>query len=69
MADAGDEASEREERDRQASIAAFRSRPRPSGESAYFCRSCGKGIPDERRAAVPGTNVCGFCARHLTGGR
>ena len=69
MADIVDHASERETTDRAAALAAVRDRPRPTGASAYLCNSCGERIPDARRAAVPGTNVCGFCARHLVGAR
>ncbi|BAE49274.1 TraR/DksA C4-type zinc finger protein [Paramagnetospirillum magneticum] len=66
MADLADLAKEREEANREAALAAFRARARPTGESAYFCRSCGERIPDERRAAVPGTNHCTFCAQQIT---
>ena len=69
MADVIDAASDREEADRAAALAAVRNRPKPAAESAYFCKSCGERIPDARREAVPGTNVCGFCARQLTGAR
>jgi len=69
MADSADLASERETADRAAAVAAVLDRPRPAGKSAYLCNSCRERIPDARREAVPGTNVCGFCARHLTGAR
>jgi phage/conjugal plasmid C-4 type zinc finger TraR family protein len=65
MPDVADLASEREDWNREAALDAFRHRPKPSGESAYFCNSCGERIPDARRLAVPGTNVCGFCAMQL----
>lgn len=68
MADVADLAAEAEAKHRAAALAA-RNRPKSTGESAYFCSSCGERIPDARREAVPGTNVCGFCARHLTGAR
>jgi len=67
MPDFADEAKVREEAELEAALTAFKARPKPSGESAYFCRSCGERIEDGRREAVPGTNVCGFCARQLTG--
>ncbi|MBI3445623.1 MAG: TraR/DksA C4-type zinc finger protein [Magnetospirillum sp.] len=66
MADASDLATEREDRDREAALAAFRDRRRLVAESQVFCLSCGGRIPEARRHAVPGTNVCGFCARQLT---
>ncbi len=68
MPDTGDLAAEREEGFRAAALAAVRDRPRPEGDSAYFCCSCGERILDARRDAVPGTNVCGWCARDLAGG-
>jgi len=64
-----DHAAEREQADRDDALARHRARPRPAGDSAYSCRSCGERIPEARRQAVPGTNVCGFCARQLTGPR
>ncbi len=67
MADTGDLAAEREAVIREAALAASRRRRNATGDSAYFCRSCGERIPDGRREAVPGTNVCGFCARQLSG--
>jgi len=67
--DIGDLAAEREEGFRAAALAAVRNRPKTAGASAYFCHSCGERIPDARREAVPGTNVCGFCARQLTGAK
>ena len=69
MADDGDRASAAEQRNRAAALAAVLDRPRSTEESAYFCCSCGERIPDARREAVPGTNVCGWCARQLTGTR
>jgi phage/conjugal plasmid C-4 type zinc finger TraR family protein len=68
MADICDEAQEREETNRQDALAATRRRLKPTGESAYFCHSCGERIPDQRRAAVPGTKHCVFCTQQLTGG-
>ncbi len=69
MPDSGDLAADREAADREAALAAFRSRPRASGESARDCFSCGEPIPEPRRKSIPGTNICGFCARQLTRGR
>lgn len=37
--------------------------------SALLCATCGDRIPDARRAAVPGTQFCIHCARHLERGR
>ena len=65
MADEADLASEREEWHRAAALAAP-CHPRPAVESPVFCMSCGERIPDARRASIPGTNVCGLCARQLT---
>lgn len=36
--------------------------------SALLCATCGERIPDARRAAVPGTQFCIHCARHLERG-
>lgn len=35
---------------------------RPAGESATACIACGDPIPEERRAAVPGTPHCTDCS-------
>jgi len=67
VSDFADEAKVREEAELAAVLTAFKARPKPSGVSAYFCRSCGERIEEKRRDAVPGTNVCAFCARQLTG--
>jgi phage/conjugal plasmid C-4 type zinc finger TraR family protein len=65
MADWCDEAAAREEKFRAAAIARHQGRKRPDGESPGACVSCGEEIPQARREAVPGTDVCGFCAREL----
>jgi len=69
MPDIADRAQESETAEREAAIAAFRDRPKPAGESAYFCASCGDRIPDDRRNAVT-TDLCAFCATQIDkGGR
>lgn len=30
-------------------------------ESAEFCEECGEEIPEERRKAIPGVQLCIFC--------
>lgn len=30
-------------------------------ESAEFCEECGEEIPEERRKAIPGVQLCVFC--------
>jgi phage/conjugal plasmid C-4 type zinc finger TraR family protein len=69
MADIIDLAQQREEADREAALTAFQNRPRPKGESAYLCASCGERIDEQRRRAVRGTQFCTFCAQRLDGGR
>jgi len=36
-----------------------------SGESAEFCMECGAAIPEERRAAIPGVQLCVPCKSSL----
>ncbi|MDF3826314.1 MULTISPECIES: DksA/TraR family C4-type zinc finger protein [unclassified Pseudocitrobacter] len=33
----------------------------PKGESAKFCEECGKPIPEARRQAIPGVQLCVIC--------
>lgn len=33
----------------------------PQGESAYECAECGESIPDARRSALPGVQLCVAC--------
>lgn len=64
MADLIDQAQAHEELHRAQALAA-RPRPQPGGASAYACGSCGERIPEERRAAVRGCQLCAFCAGQL----
>lgn len=41
----------------------------PSGESALFCKNCGAAIPEARREAVPGVQVCVACQSASEGSR
>jgi phage/conjugal plasmid C-4 type zinc finger TraR family protein len=34
---------------------------RPSGASEFFCQSCGDEIPEKRRRALPGVELCVTC--------
>ena len=38
-----------------------------SGESARFCEECGSPIPEARRKAVPGVQLCIACQSALEG--
>ena len=40
---------------------AFARQHLPSGESAHECIECGEPIPEERRAALPGVQLCISC--------
>ena len=35
--------------------------PAPDQPSAVWCEGCGERIPDPRRAAVPGVQLCAEC--------
>lgn len=59
MADQIDVASEASEMLLSATIA---SRPRYVGVSAHECGECGDEIPQGRRDAVPGVQLCVECA-------
>ncbi len=37
----------------------------PSGESAHECIECGESIPPERRAALPGVQLCISCQEEV----
>jgi phage/conjugal plasmid C-4 type zinc finger TraR family protein len=46
----------------------------PQGPSATHCQGCGEGIPEARRAALPGVRLCIACqeqddqeVRHFSG--
>ena len=34
-------------------------------ESAEFCEECGDDIPEERRKAIPGVQLCVFCKERM----
>ena len=36
-----------------------------TGESAKFCEECDAAIPEERRAAIPGVQLCVACQSNL----
>lgn len=59
MSDWTDDATELEERQRQAALAA---RVVYSGESADECIECGYEISSARQMAVPGCTMCTDCA-------
>lgn len=59
MADVIDTAQERADLILAAQIHAAR---RPiAGISAMFCLDCDRPIPEERRAALPGVELCVYC--------
>jgi phage/conjugal plasmid C-4 type zinc finger TraR family protein len=39
-----------------------------SGESAEFCVECGSAIPEARRAAIPGAQLCVSCQSNSEAG-
>ncbi|WP_426111288.1 TraR/DksA family transcriptional regulator [Pseudomonas sp. DSP3-2-2] len=59
--DVFDRASEVEEANREAAIAAHLAQvPKPAGASALLCE-CGAAIPEGRRLALPGVLLCIDC--------
>lgn len=68
MADVADHSKAYQDRFVDDALARHQARPKLVGDSAYFCRSCGERIPDQRREAVPGTQDCTFCASQLDKG-
>jgi phage/conjugal plasmid C-4 type zinc finger TraR family protein len=60
MADVIDRAQEIDERIRESREAA-RLAKQPRGESYTHCLECGREIPEERRLAVPGVELCVPC--------
>lgn len=44
---------------------AFVRRHLPSGNSAYECAECGETIPEARRQALPGVQLCVACQETL----
>lgn len=74
MADIIDTAQERADLVLSAQIQA--SRATVAGVSAMFCIECNRPIPEERRAALPGVELCVYCkelaelnARHYRGNK
>ncbi|MDU6817819.1 MAG: TraR/DksA C4-type zinc finger protein [Leclercia adecarboxylata] len=60
MADFADDASAVEELQREAALSAHRINR--DAVSATHCAECGTSIPDERRKAIPGVELCFYCA-------
>lgn len=60
MADVADVAAEREAIFLAESLARA-GRAKPSGPSARYCAGCGEPIPEPRRVAVPGVELCISC--------
>jgi phage/conjugal plasmid C-4 type zinc finger TraR family protein len=58
-----DRASEQEEKDREAAIEAARGHYKRNWEvsSAQECVGCFSHIPEERREAIPGVQLCVAC--------
>lgn len=64
MSDDVDRAQAREEEFRQDALAERARRTQPAaGDSALCCVQCGQEIPDGRRQAVPGVQLCIECQR------
>lgn len=59
MADVIDTAQERADLILASQIQAARTNV--TGTSAMFCISCDQAIPEERRAALPGVELCVYC--------
>jgi phage/conjugal plasmid C-4 type zinc finger TraR family protein len=74
MADVIDTAQERA--DLVLSVQIQAARTTVAGVSAMFCIECNRPIPEERRAALPGVELCVYCkelaelnARHYRGNK
>lgn len=74
MTDVIDTAQERADLVLSAQIQAARTTV--AGVSAMFCIECNRPIPEERRAALPGVELCVYCkelaelnARHYRGNK
>lgn len=69
MTDVFDRATEREERCRADALQAQERRAGLTGktvnDSAFECAVCSAEIPQERRAAYPGTQLCVDCQSEL----
>lgn len=59
MADAMDLAQQREQEDRERHISIARSRI--AAPSRFLCEACETPIPEARRAALPGVELCVTC--------
>ncbi|EMA1801305.1 TraR/DksA family transcriptional regulator [Cronobacter turicensis] len=59
MADAMDIVQQREQEERERHI--HNARSRPVAPSLFVCESCGGPIPEARRIAVPGVELCVTC--------
>jgi len=59
MADSMDLVQQREQENRERHI--HNARSRPAAPSAFFCQVCDGPIPTERRAVVPGVELCVTC--------
>ena len=61
--DIADRAAQREETHRTAALAAHRARSflHNAPESAFECRRCATSIPQARRDALPGVQLCVHC--------
>ncbi|EBQ2674196.1 TPA: TraR/DksA family transcriptional regulator [Salmonella enterica subsp. enterica serovar Enteritidis] len=59
MADTIDLAQQREQEDRERHINTARSRI--AAPSSFFCEECDAPIPEARRAAIPGVDLCVTC--------
>jgi phage/conjugal plasmid C-4 type zinc finger TraR family protein len=59
MADLTDIAQERIERELDAKLATMRIAQNKNSEQ--FCLSCGNDIPEKRRIAIPGVQLCVGC--------
>lgn len=73
MADSMDQVQLRVEQERQRNIQ--KALARKPAVSSFYCESCGAPIPEARRAAVPGVELCVTCqeitelkGKHYNGG-
>lgn len=65
MSDDVDRAQAREEEMRADAIAEFHRRQPPPRESEKFCVHCEEEIPEARRRAVPGCQLCVDCKNYF----
>jgi len=59
MADSMDLVQQRKQENRERLI--HNALRRPAAPSAFICESCGGSIPEARRIAVPGVELCVTC--------